>query len=45
MLFAVLTEIGWAVIGPMTGKKSQNVCHFASKEDVKWQKISNHGGP
>ena len=33
--FAVLTELGWAVSGPMTGKKSQNVCHFASTEDVK----------
>ena len=28
-LFAVLTELGWVVSGPMTGKKSQNVCHFA----------------
>ena len=33
--FAVLTELGWVVSGPMTGKKSQNVCHFASTEDVK----------
>ena len=32
--FAVLTEIGWVVSGPMTGKKSQ-VCHFATTEDVK----------
>ena len=33
--FAVSTEIGWVVSGPMTGKKSQNVCHFAFTEDVK----------
>ena len=33
--FAVLTELGWVVSGPMTGKKSQNVCQFASTEDVK----------
>ena len=33
--FAVLKELGWAVSGPMTGKKSQNVCHLASTEDVK----------
>ena len=33
--FAVLTELGWVVSGPMTGKKSQNVCHFAFTEDVK----------
>ena len=33
--FAVLTELGWLVSGPMTGKKSQKVCHFASTEDVK----------
>ena len=33
--FAVLTELGWVVSGPMTSKKSQNVCHFASTEDVK----------
>ena len=33
--FAVLTELGWVVIGPMTGKKSQNFCHFAFTEDVK----------
>ena len=32
--FAVLTELGWVVSGPMTGKKSQNVCHFAFTEDV-----------
>ena len=34
-LFAVSAELGWVVSGPMTGKKSQNVCHFASTEDVK----------
>ena len=33
--FAVLTDLGWVVSGPMTGKKSQNVCHFAFTEDVK----------
>ena len=33
--FAVLTELEWVVSGPMTGQKSQNVCLFASKEDVK----------
>ena len=33
--FAVLTELGWVVSGPMTGKKGQNVCHFAFTEDVK----------
>ena len=33
--FAVLTELGWVVSGPMTGEKRQNVCHFASTEDVK----------
>ena len=33
--FAVLTELGWVVSGPTTGKKSQNVCRFASTEDVK----------
>ena len=33
--FAVLTELGCVVSGPMTGKKSQKVCHFASTEDVK----------
>ena len=33
--FAVLTELLWVVSGPMTGKKSQNVCHFALREDVK----------
>ena len=33
--FAVLTDSGWVVSGPMTGKKNQNVCHFAFTEDVK----------
>ena len=33
--FAVLTELEWVVSGPMTGKKSRNVCHFAFTEDVK----------
>ena len=28
--FAVLTELGWVVSGPMTGKKSQNVGRFPS---------------
>ena len=34
-LFAVLTELGWVVSGPMTGKRRQIVCHFAFTEDVK----------
>ena len=33
--FAVLTELGWVVSGPMAGKRRQNVCHFAFTEDVK----------
>ena len=33
--FAVSRELGWVVSGPMTGKKSQNICHFAFTEDVK----------
>ena len=33
--FAVLTELGWVVSGPMTGKRRQNLCHFAFTEDVK----------
>ena len=33
--FAVLTELGWVVSGPMTGKRRQNVCHFAFTEDDK----------
>ena len=32
--FAVLTELVWVVSGPMTGKRRQNVCHFAFTEDV-----------
>ena len=32
-LFAVLTELGWVVSGPMTGKRRPNVCHFALTED------------
>ena len=32
--FAVLKELGWVVIGPLTGKRRQNVCHFAFTEDV-----------
>ena len=34
-LFAVLTELGWVVSGPMTGKRRKNVCHFAFTDDVK----------
>ena len=33
--FAVVTELEWVVNGPMTGKRRQNVCHFAFIEDVK----------
>ena len=33
--FAVLTDLRWVVNGPMTGKRRQNVCHFAFTEDVK----------
>ena len=33
--FAVLTELGWVVSGPMTGKRRQNFRHFAFTEDVK----------
>ena len=33
--FAVLTELGWVVSGPMTGKRRQNVRHFVFTEDVK----------
>ena len=33
--FAVLTELGSVVSGPMTGMQSQNVCRFAFTEDVK----------
>ena len=42
--FTVLTELGWVVTGLMTGKKRQNVCHFAPKEEFKVAEISNHGG-
>ena len=31
----VLTELGWVISGPMTGKRRQNVCHFAFTKDVK----------
>ena len=37
-LFAVLTELGCVVCGPMTGKRRQNVCHFAFTEDMKMAK-------
>ena len=33
--FAVLTELGWLVSGPMTGKRRQKVCHFVFTEDAK----------
>ena len=33
--FAVLAELGWVVSGPMTGKRRQNVSHFAFTEDAK----------
>ena len=33
--FAVLTELGWVISGPMSSKKRQNFCHFAFTEDVK----------
>ena len=33
--FAVLTELGWVVNGPVMGKKRQNVHHFAVTENVK----------
>ena len=33
--FAVLTELGWVVSGPMTSKKTQKVCHLVFTEDVK----------
>ena len=47
--FAVLTELGWVISGPMTGKRRQNVCSFAFTEDVKvaeniqtwWDKETN----
>ena len=34
-LFAILTELGCVVSGPMMGKRGQNDCHFAFTEDVK----------
>ena len=34
-LFAVLTELGWVVSEPMTGKIRQTVFHFVFTEDVK----------
>ena len=37
--FVVLAELGWVVSGPMTGKRRQNVCHFAFTEDVKAESI------
>ena len=33
--FAVLTELGWVVSGPMAGKRRQNFCHSTFSEDVK----------
>ena len=30
--FALLTELGWTVRGPMTGKRGQNICHFSFTE-------------
>ena len=33
--FAVLTKLGSVVSGPMKGKRRQNICHFAFREDVK----------
>ena len=48
-LFAVLTELGWVVSGPMKGNRRQNFCHSASREDVKmpeniqsWWDIENN---
>ena len=47
--FDVLTDLGWVVSGPMTGRRRQNVCHFAFTEDVKvaeniqtWWDIENY---
>ena len=31
----VLTGLGWVVSGPITGKRSHNVCHFTFTEDLK----------
>ena len=39
--FAVLTELGWVVSGPMTSKKSQNVCHFAFTDIQPWWEMEN----
>ena len=36
--FAVLTELGWVVSGPMTCKKSQKVCHLTSTESESGRK-------
>ena len=33
--FAVLTELGWVVSGPKTGKRKQIVGHFTFSKDVK----------
>ena len=33
--FAFLTELGWVVSGPMKSNRRQNICLFASTEDVK----------
>ena len=33
--FAVLSELGWVVSGPMTGKGRQNVCQFSFTDDVR----------
>ena len=33
--FAILTELGWVVCGPMTDRRRENVSHFAFSEDVK----------
>ena len=45
-LLAVLTELGWVVSGPMTGKRRQNVCHFIllSQKMWKWLRISKPCG-
>ena len=47
--FAVLTELGWVVSGPMIVKRRQNFCHYAFTEDVKvvenlktWWDIENY---
>ena len=33
--FVILTEPGWVVSGPITGRRRQGVCYFAFTEDVK----------